>query len=111
MLDFLNDPTGGRVAYVSAVSEAGGQLFIGNLVKDYVSVLDLAGAGAGAGGGGRARATDPSFQAGDPPGAGDEDCCCLGRPLLVPSFHGFDLRALGREAGCHVMDDALRFGG
>ncbi|GBF92278.1 strictosidine synthase [Raphidocelis subcapitata] len=47
VLDFLDDPTGERVAYISAVSEAGGRLFIGNLVKDYVSVLDLGGGGGG----------------------------------------------------------------
>jgi hypothetical protein len=31
------------------VSEAGGRLFIGNLVQDYVSVLDLAAVGAAVG--------------------------------------------------------------
>lgn len=49
MLDFLHDPTGERVAYISAVSEAGGRLYIGNLVEDYVSVLDLAAVGAAVG--------------------------------------------------------------
>lgn len=43
VLDFLHDPKGERVAFVSAVSEDArtGRLFIGNLVKDYVSVLEL----------------------------------------------------------------------
>jgi hypothetical protein len=41
VVDFLHDPTGARVAYVSAASEAGGRLYLGNLVQDYVSVLDL----------------------------------------------------------------------
>lgn len=45
ILDLLHDPDGSRVAFISAVSESGGRLFIGNLVEDYVSVLDLAAAG------------------------------------------------------------------
>jgi hypothetical protein len=52
VLHLLHDPDGSRVAFVSAVSESGGRLFIGNLVQDYVSVLDLAAVGAAVGGGG-----------------------------------------------------------
>lgn len=51
VVDFLHDPTGERVAFVSAVSEAsGGRLFLGNLVGDYVSVLDLRAVGSAVGG-------------------------------------------------------------
>ncbi|KAI8467567.1 MAG: strictosidine synthase [Monoraphidium minutum] len=46
ILDLLHDPDGSRVACISAVSEVGGRLFIGNLVEDYVSVLDLKAVGA-----------------------------------------------------------------
>jgi sugar lactone lactonase YvrE len=35
---FLNDPTGGRVATVSAAHEHGGRLYFGNLDLDYVAV-------------------------------------------------------------------------
>jgi hypothetical protein len=37
----LMDPSGEHVSHVSAVTEKGGKLFLGNLGKDYVSVLDL----------------------------------------------------------------------
>lgn len=49
VLDLLHDPQGSHVAYVSAVSEAGGRLFIGNLVQDYVSVIDLKAVGSSVG--------------------------------------------------------------
>ena len=35
------DPDGSHVSHVSSVTEHDGQLFLGNLAKDYVSVLDL----------------------------------------------------------------------
>lgn len=41
VLQVLMDPTGGHVSHVSAVTEHRGRLFLGNLAKDYVSVLDL----------------------------------------------------------------------
>lgn len=37
----LMDPDGSVVSHVSAVTEHGGRLFLGNLAKDYVSVLQL----------------------------------------------------------------------
>jgi hypothetical protein len=49
IVDFLHDPDGSRVAFVSAVSESKGRLFVGNLVQDYVSVLDLAAVGSAVG--------------------------------------------------------------
>lgn len=48
VLQVLMDPDGSRVSHVSCVTEHDGRLFIGNLAKDYVSVLDLAGGGAAA---------------------------------------------------------------
>ena len=39
--NFLVDPSGQQVSYISAVSEHEGQLFLGNLVGDYVSVLPV----------------------------------------------------------------------
>jgi hypothetical protein len=46
VLDFLTDPDGSHISSVSAVSEGTGPngerlLFLGNLVGDYVSVLNL----------------------------------------------------------------------
>lgn len=43
---FLEDPKGGRVAFVSAVeehalTEHSTRLFLGNIVQDYVSFIDL----------------------------------------------------------------------
>lgn len=48
VLQCLMDPDGSRVASVACVTEHQGQLFIGNLAEDYVSVLDLAEAAAAA---------------------------------------------------------------
>ena len=42
VLETLMDPTGERVFTVSAATEHGGQLFLGNLMGDFVSVVDLA---------------------------------------------------------------------
>ncbi len=42
------DPTGERVSHVSCATEHEGRLFLGNLAKDYVSVLDLAATGGAA---------------------------------------------------------------
>lgn len=41
VLQTLMDPDGSVVSHVSAVTEHGGRLFLGNLAKDYVSVLQL----------------------------------------------------------------------
>ena len=41
VLQTLMDPTGSHISHVSAVTEHQGQLFLGNLAKDYVSVLRL----------------------------------------------------------------------
>lgn len=42
VLQTLMDPTGDHVSHVSSATEHAGRLFLGNLGKDYVSVLDLA---------------------------------------------------------------------
>lgn len=47
VLQVLMDPTGERVSHVSCATEHSGRLFLGNLAKDYVSVLDLPDAGNG----------------------------------------------------------------
>ena len=44
----LMDPDGSRVSHVSSVTEHEGKLYLGNLAKDYVSVLDLGAAAAAA---------------------------------------------------------------
>ena len=41
VLQVLMDPTGSHVSHVSSVTEHGSRLYLGNLAKDYVSVLDL----------------------------------------------------------------------
>lgn len=41
VLDLLMDPSGERVAFVSAAKEHGGYLYLGNLVQDYVSRIRL----------------------------------------------------------------------
>ena len=41
VLQVLMDPDGSAVSHVSSVREHDGHLFLGNLAKDYVSVLDL----------------------------------------------------------------------
>jgi hypothetical protein len=46
VLQVLMDPDGSHVSHVSSVTEHAGKLYLGNLAKDYVSVLDLAEAGA-----------------------------------------------------------------
>lgn len=58
VLQTLMDPDGSHIASVSSVTEHQGRLFLGNLMGDYVSVLDLgavaaavAAAGAAAPGG------------------------------------------------------------
>lgn len=42
VLRVLMDPEGSRVSHTSSCTEHAGRLFVGNLGKDYVSVLDLA---------------------------------------------------------------------
>jgi len=41
VLQFLLDPTGERVAFVSSATEHQGNLFLGNLRQNYVSVYSL----------------------------------------------------------------------
>lgn len=41
MVQVLQDPGGLVVSHVSAVTEHAGNLFLGNLAKDYVSVVAL----------------------------------------------------------------------
>jgi hypothetical protein len=48
VLQVLMDPDGSRVSHVSSVTEHEGKLYLGNLAKDYVSVLDLGAAAAAA---------------------------------------------------------------
>ena len=42
VLRTLMDPDGSHISHTSSVTARGERLFIGNLAKDYVSVLDLA---------------------------------------------------------------------
>ena len=42
VLQTLMDPDGSVVSHVSAVTEHGGRLYLGNLAKDDVSVVDVA---------------------------------------------------------------------
>ena len=42
VLRTLMDPDGSHISHTSSVTAHGDRLFIGNLAKDYVSVLDLA---------------------------------------------------------------------
>ena len=42
--DALFDPTGARVSTMSCVAQHGDKLFLGNLMGDFVSVVDLAAA-------------------------------------------------------------------
>ena len=48
VLQVLMDPDGSRVSHVSSVTEHEGKLYLGNLGKDYVSVLDLGAAATAA---------------------------------------------------------------
>ena len=48
VLQVLMDPDGSKVSHVSSVTEHEGKLYLGNLAKDYVSVLDLGAAAAAA---------------------------------------------------------------
>lgn len=47
VLRTLMDPDGSHISHTSSVTARGERLFIGNLAKDYVSVLDLASCKAG----------------------------------------------------------------